>query len=110
MNENNTKIKFTIMAILLITVFCIAIVPKSFQNDTFYTIKIGEYILENGITMKDPFSWHDLDYTYPHWAYDVGTYLVYNSWGFTRNLYCNHNFNNNFGISYILYNLKISKK
>ena len=28
--------------------------------------------------MKDPFSWHEnLEYTYPHWAYDVGTYLVY---------------------------------
>ena len=28
--------------------------------------------------MKDPFSWHeDLPYTYPHWAYDVVTYFVY---------------------------------
>ena len=28
--------------------------------------------------MQDPFSWHeDLPYTYPHWLYDVGTYLVY---------------------------------
>ena len=28
--------------------------------------------------MKDHFSWHeDLEYTYPHWLYDVGTYLVY---------------------------------
>ena len=103
MEGKNLKIRFNILAILLIIVFCIAIVPKSFQNDTFYTIKIGEYILENGITMKDPFSWHDLDYTYPHWAYDVATYLVYNSWGFTRNLYFNHSFNSNFRISFIFY-------
>ena len=28
--------------------------------------------------MQDPFSWHeDLPYTYNHWAYDVGTYLIY---------------------------------
>ena len=28
--------------------------------------------------MQDPFSWHeDLPYTYPHWAYDVATYIVY---------------------------------
>ena len=34
--------------------------------------------MENGIDMQDPFSWHeDLPYTYPHWLYDVGTYLVF---------------------------------
>ena len=31
--------------------------------------------------MKDPFSFHDLDYTYPHWAYDVGIYLIYSIGG-----------------------------
>ena len=78
MKKNKTNLKFTIMVIVLIAVFCIAITPKTLQNDTFYTIKIGEYIMQNGIDMKDPFSWHeDLDYTYPHWAYDVGTFLVY---------------------------------
>ena len=34
--------------------------------------------------MKDPFSWHqDLSYTYPHWAYDVCTYFIYNAFGMT---------------------------
>ncbi len=29
--------------------------------------------------MQDPFSWHEnLPYTYPHWAYDTGTYIIYN--------------------------------
>lgn len=78
----NKKIKFNIIAILLIIMFCCAITPKSLQNDTFYTIKIGEYILENGITMIDPFSWHEnLSYTFPHWAYDVLIYLIYNIGG-----------------------------
>ena len=28
--------------------------------------------------MQDHFSWHkDLPYTYPHWAYDTGIYLIY---------------------------------
>ena len=32
--------------------------------------------------MKDPFSWHEnLEYTYPHWLYDVGIYLIYNIGG-----------------------------
>lgn len=80
--NTNSNLKFTILAIVLIAVFCIALTPVTLQNDTFYTIKIGEYILENGINMQDPFSWHqDLAYTYPHWLYDVITYLIYNAFG-----------------------------
>lgn len=76
--------KFTILAIISILIFCFAITPITLQNDTFYTIKIGEYILNNGINMeKDPFSFHDIPYTYPHWLYDVGMYLVYSVGGMT---------------------------
>ena len=84
MNSNfKESIIFHVIAILLIIIFCICITPKTFQNDTFYTIKIGEYILENGITMIDPFSWHEnLQYTFPHWAYDVLIYSIYSLWGF----------------------------
>ncbi|MBR6033503.1 MAG: TMF family protein [Clostridia bacterium] len=81
--ENKVKLKFNIMAVILIAIFAISVTPITLQNDTFYTIKIGEYILENGITMQDPFSWHEnLPYTFPHWAYDVATYLVYNAGGY----------------------------
>ena len=78
------EIKFTIMAVVLIAIFCVALTPVTLQNDTFYTIKIGEHIMQNGIDMQDPFSWHqDLAYTYPHWLYDVITYLIYNTFGMT---------------------------
>jgi len=77
--KKSFKINFTIIAILAIIVFCISITPITFQNDTYYTIKIGEIITNNGIDMKDHFSWHEnLDYTYPHWLYDLGTYHIYN--------------------------------
>ena len=77
--EKNTSIKFNILAIACIILFSFALAPVTLQNDTFYTIKIGEHILENGIDMQDPFSWHeDLNYTYPHWAYDTAIYLIYN--------------------------------
>ena len=67
-----------IILIILIILFCISISPITMQNDTYYSIAIGEHILKNGIDMKDPFSWHEnLPYTYPHWGYDVATYLVY---------------------------------
>ena len=76
--EKKTKIKFSVLAIIAIIIFCAAITPITLQNDTYYTVKIGEYILQNGIDMHDPFSWHDLPYTYPHWGYDVLMYLIYN--------------------------------
>ena len=79
---DKNSIRFTIMAVILIAIFCFAISPVTLQNDTFYTIKIGEHILQNGIDMKDPFSWHEnLQYTYPHWLYDLVIYLVYSIGG-----------------------------
>lgn len=78
LEEKNTNIKFNILAIVCIIIFSFALAPVSLQNDTFYTIKIGEHIINNGIDMQDPFSWHeDLPYTYPHWAYDTAVYLIY---------------------------------
>ena len=81
--KENKNLQFEIIAIILIAIFSIALSPKGLQNDTFYTVKIGEYISENGIDMKDPFSWHEnLKYTYPHWLYDFFMFLVYQAGGF----------------------------
>lgn len=81
--DKKVKIKFNILAIVLVIIFSIALAPITLQNDTYYTIKVGEHIVQNGIDMMDPFSWHEnLPYTYPHWAYDVMTYFVYNAGGF----------------------------
>ena len=66
------------MAIILIAIFCFAITPVTMQNDTYYTIKVGEHIKNYGVDMKEPFSWHEnLIYTYPHWLYDLISYLIY---------------------------------
>ena len=82
--NKKTKTRFNIIAIIAIIIICITISPISMQNDTFYTVKIGEHIIEDGgIDMQDPFSWHEgLKYTYPHWLYDVVMYLIYSlgSW------------------------------
>lgn len=72
------KIIFNIVAAISIAILCFAISPKTLQNDTYYTVKIGEHILQNGINMMDPFSWHEgLKYTFPHWMYDVTMYIIY---------------------------------
>ena len=77
--KDKLKMKFNVLAVFCILIFCFALTPITFQNDTYYTIKIGEHIVQTvEIDMQDPFSWHeDLPYTYNHWLYDVSTYLVY---------------------------------
>lgn len=89
-NENGKKrenIAFQIVAIFCIVIFALAITPRTFQNDTFYTIKVGQVIRENGIDFKDHFSWHTnsagdpLLYMYPHWLYDVVMSKIYDAFG-----------------------------
>ncbi len=79
----NTKKKMPmiITSIFIIIMIGVAFTSRSFQNDTFYTIKVGESILKKGIDMKDHFSIHKLDYTYPHWLYDIMTYKLYQQGG-----------------------------
>ena len=73
-----------IASVVIVIMISIAFTSKTFQNDTFYTIKIGELILKNGIDMLDHFSIHShLAYTYPHWLYDVFIYTIYNLFGYT---------------------------
>ncbi len=77
--KKNKKILIEVVALILITLFSFSVAPKTLQNDTFYTVSIGNLIMENGIDMKDHFSWHeDLPYTYPHWLYDVFMSIIYN--------------------------------
>ena len=75
--------KFRILVISIIIILCIVFTKKAFQNDTFYTIKLGELILNNGIDMLDHFSIHTLAYTYPHWLYDLFIYIIYHFFSFT---------------------------
>jgi len=74
--------KFNILVIVTIICLSIVLTTRTLQNDTFYTIKVGESIIENGLDMKDHFSFHQgLEYTYPHWLYDVGIFLIYEFFG-----------------------------
>lgn len=107
--DNRRKIIFNFVAIVCIVLFCMANSPKVLQNDTFYTIKVGEYIAQNGIKnlTTDVFSWHELPYTYPHWLYDLGIYTIYNNFGQTGIYFSTMIFYSILGISvYILCNKK----
>jgi len=108
--EKVLNIKFIIMAIICICLFSIAIVPKGLQNDTFYTIKLGELILENGIDMQEHFAWHEgLPYTYPHWLYDVIMYLVYMIGGYNGLYISSIILTIALGITMYLTNVKLTK-
>lgn len=102
--------KFIILSILCIIIFCIGVTPITLQNDTFYSIKIGEYVLQNGITMQDPFSWHEgLPYEYPHWGYDVMMYLIYNLGGWNGIYISTIIFSCILGLSIYVVNKKLTK-
>ena len=125
MNEKISKmikIILKIIAILSIAIFAYALTPKTFQNDTFYTIKIGEHIVQNtekisdllpwnkGLDMQDPFSFHEnLPYTYPHWLYDLATYGIYAISGFDGIYYATCILAIILGISIYLINMKFTK-
>ena len=106
----NININFTIIAIVLIAIFCICVTPITLQNDTYYTIKIGELIKNNGIDMMDHFSWHEnLSYTYPHWLYDLCTYFIYAIGGFKGIYIITCALSVILGISIFLVNSKLTK-
>ena len=68
---------------LIFIFFCFYFVPKTFQNDTFYTIKIGQLIRNNGIDFLDHFCFlKNLSYTYPHLLYDILISFVYDKYNF----------------------------
>ena len=85
--DNKNSKTLAILFTILIIIFSFSVVMRTFQNDTFFNITIGKYIVENGIDMMDHFCWVDnLEYTYSHWAFDIVTYLIYSVFGF-RGIY-----------------------
>ena len=82
--EKMRKFAFNFAVIVSLFLIAASVTPKEFQNDTFYNIKVGEWIYNNGISdlTEDQHSWLDLPYTFPHWLYDLCIFLVYNTFGY----------------------------
>lgn len=76
--KNTWRIIFGIL-LLILTVFA---VRPAFQNDTFYIIKLGEQILNNGIDRNDYWAWSAQIYnTYPHFLLNIVLALLYRAFG-----------------------------
>lgn len=82
--KNNNK-KLMIFLAIVVVIFSFGIVHKEFQNDTFFNIAIGRHLLENGIDMKEHFTWaaDNLYYSHSHWIFDILMYAIFNFTGFT---------------------------
>lgn len=72
-----------IVAVLILLIYIICIVPKFFQNDTLFDIKLGEKFILKDLSTLDDFSIHkNLEYTPQHFAQNILTFLIYKYLGF----------------------------
>ena len=72
-----------ILCIIVISIFSASLVEKSFQNDTFFTIAVGNKILSEGIYTDETFSIHEgLKYENVRWIFDITIAQIYNTVGF----------------------------
>ena len=81
----NLKFFFYLIISILIGIF---LVPKKMQNDTLASIKIGDYIIKNGYTIKEFLTYHN-DFTFynTRWLFDVITSFVHSHFRFFRYIY-----------------------
>lgn len=74
--------KIYILFSVLLAIFSSTIVIKTLQNDTFSAIKIGDYILHNGIDFVEHFNFNDLVHHNARWLFNVILALIYNKFDF----------------------------
>jgi len=80
--KNNRKLY--IVFIIFIVLIVSSSITKIMQNDTFFTIATGNYIIENGYDNLDHLSWHEnLNFYKLRWGFDVIIALIYNTFSFT---------------------------
>lgn len=78
----NKRIIIYLLASLLLITFVISMSPLPMQNDTFWSIKVGEEIIQRGIETIDVFSIHTgLKYIAHHFLTDAMIYIVYSFFG-----------------------------
>ncbi len=81
MKIKNKKTYF--LCIICLVLFTIGIVHKELENDTYFTIATGNYIVNNGINEDEPFTYHkNLKFTKIRWAFDIVVSQIYNISGF----------------------------
>ncbi len=73
---------FGVLVFITIVFLVVLLTPKEIQNDLFYDIKLGDWMRQHGIDLKDHFSFIPLAYTYPHWLFDILVSFIYTYFSF----------------------------
>lgn len=82
MKKHVKHIIYAIVIVIFIA-YITVISPKAMQNDTFWSIEVGEKIVNEGIFGIDDFSIHEgLYYVAHHFLTDILIYVVYSFAGF----------------------------
>ena len=80
MKKINFKLIFCVLIVLLIG---ISFVNRTLQNDLFFTIPLGNNILNNGYSVNEVLTYHN-DYSFYNvrWLFDIIIAIIYNNCGF----------------------------
>ena len=79
--------KMIFFGVLLIILLSMSIVRKTFQNDTYFTITVGNKILSQGIYTDETFTFHQgLKYENVRWLFDIIIAFIYKMFNF-RGIY-----------------------
>ena len=71
--------KLYIVCTILIIIVTVLSVTKEMQNDTFFTIATGNYMIENGYDNLDHLTWHNnLEFYKLRWLFDIIIAVIYN--------------------------------
>ena len=71
------------MIIIATMLICLlSLIMQLGDPDIYWHIKNGEWILNNGIPTKDPFSYWDTGFISQEWLFDVFSYLIYVLFGY----------------------------
>ena len=74
--------KIYIFFTILISILCVVTVGKTIQNDTYSAIRIGDYILHNGIDFVEHFNFNELFYHNARWLFNVIVSFIHSHFGF----------------------------
>ena len=74
--------KIYILFSILLSFFCFTIISKTLQNDTYSAIKIGDYIIHNGIDFVEHFNFNELVHHNARWLFNVILAFIYNKFDF----------------------------
>lgn len=80
--KNYKPPKFLIYLLLFLVVIVVFLKNKTLDNDTWFLLSHGKYVLENGIPFLEPFSMHEgFSFVMQQWLSATIFYLVYSLFG-----------------------------